>query len=430
MVEDEKLYLEPGGHRAPQDDAHGGLRTKHFSTSCKLPAESRDGARREGASPGEPPQSQAGRSNAMRSSPDVDHERALAIPTGNKSERTQSGTIVSRNQLFAPTGSDQNRRLSYSPSSPLTGESGLFLPPSSSTVLSSRASPNQRALLSTQESLQLKGAGDDVTTKDDPQGSQLGVSQGGTCRRAETSSQQMNEHVWGRSIRPVTVPEGSAKVLLGGSHRLKPNNPSVTPVHSDPGGRDGYEKPTPDVETFNGASRTKTSRNSAKLTGKRVSVLPPEQEPEMAVRKISLRDAYTPGGTASGDEPYKAFERCEQQVAERDTDDNGETNDEINTNHRSEKSDIGYLERLMLDALILVLACLLRFHIYALVEILGGTVTGVASAIGVPIGQVVGQVARPFLWLSGLPLTVVYKTIELMFTVIGPFSGRETWSTR
>ncbi len=139
----------------------------------------------------------------------------------------------------------------------------------------------------------------------------------------------------------------------------------------------------------------------------------------MEVRKISLREAYTPGGTASGDEPYKAFERCEQQVAERDTDDNGETNDEINTNNKNEKSDISYRERLMLDALILVLACLLRFHIYALVEILGGTVTGVASAIGVPIGQVVGQVARPFLWLSGFPLTIVYKTIELMLTVIG-----------
>ena len=182
MVENQSYNLEPGGLRAPQDDAHGGpQRIKRLSTSCKLPAESRDGARREGASPGEPPQSQAGRFNAMRSSPGVDHERALAIPTGNKSERTLCGTVVSRNQLYASAGSDQNQRLSYSPSSPLTGESGLFLPPSSSTVLSSRASPKQRALLSTQESLQLKGTGDDVTTKDDPQGSPLGVSQGVLC---------------------------------------------------------------------------------------------------------------------------------------------------------------------------------------------------------------------------------------------------------
>ena len=186
MVEDHKLYLEPGGLRAPQDDAHGGLRTKHFSTSCKLPAEMGDGARREGASPGQLPQSQTGRSNANRSFPDVDVECAPALPTGNRCERTQSGTFVSRNQqLFAP-GCDQIRRLSSTPSSPLTGESGLFLPPSSSTVLSSRASPSQRALLSTQENLQLQGTGDDVTTRNDPQGSQPGVSQGGMVNRKMT----------------------------------------------------------------------------------------------------------------------------------------------------------------------------------------------------------------------------------------------------
>ena len=130
MVEDEKLYLQPGGNRAPQDDAHGGLRTKHFPTSCKLPAEMGDGARRDGASPGQLPQSQTGRSNANRSSPDVDVECAPALPTGNRCERTQCGTFVSRNQqLFAP-GCDQIRRLSSTPSSPLTGESGLFLPQS------------------------------------------------------------------------------------------------------------------------------------------------------------------------------------------------------------------------------------------------------------------------------------------------------------
>ena len=233
MVEDQSYNPEPGGLRAPQDDAHGGpQRIKRLSTNCKLPAEMGDGARREGASPGEPPQSQAGRFNATRSSPGVDHERAPAIPTGNKSERTLSGTVVSRNQLYASAGSDQNQRLSYSPSSPLTGESGLYLPPSSSTVRSSRASPMQRALLSTQENLQLAGAGDDMATQEDPQGSQLGVSQGGTCWRAEPSSQQLYEHVWERSFRPVTVQEGNAKVLHGESRRLKQNNPSVTPVHS------------------------------------------------------------------------------------------------------------------------------------------------------------------------------------------------------
>ena len=72
-----------------------------------------------------------------------------------------------------------------------------------------------------------------------------------------------------------------------------------------------------------------------------------------------------------------------------------------------------------MDALILVLVYLLRFHIYWLVGTLGGIITGVASAIGVPIGRIFGQGARPFLWLSGLPLTVVYKMIELMLTVIG-----------
>ena len=191
MVENQSYNPEPGGLRAPQDDAHGGpQRIKRLSTSCKLPADGRDGAMREGASPGQLPQSQAGRLNAIRSSPGVDVECAPAFPAGNRSERTQSGTIVSRNQtLYASAGSDHNPRLSFSPSSPLTGESGLFLPPSS-TVHSSRASPMQRATLSTQENLQLIGAGDDTATQGYPQLSQFGMSHGSSCWRAEPSSQR------------------------------------------------------------------------------------------------------------------------------------------------------------------------------------------------------------------------------------------------